>query len=207
MRAPSRVTAYLLDASAGADLLLDTVGGRSNLAQLQAGSSLVGSEHYFVEAASVVRRAERAGLITSAKALSMLRSLAAAPLHRVRIRPLLEEAWLKRGHLTVHDALYVVLAEHLNATLVTSYLRLTRSPHSVVAVITPQSPTPARCQTGERADGACYRWCLTPSVTLSRRLILSSRTLRGRYRGGGYRHHRCLPGQVRAGSRGHRPST
>lgn len=131
------MTTYVLDASAGADLLLDTFGGRSILDQLQSGAQWWVPEHYFVEVASVLRRAELSGLINSALAVSALRSLSVAPLRRVQIRPLLDEAWSKRGHLTIYDALYVVLAEHLNATLVTSDLRLARSPNLNVTVIVP----------------------------------------------------------------------
>ena len=131
------MTTYVLDASSGADLLLDTVGGRSILDQLQLGAQWWVPEHYFVEVASVLRRAELSGLINPTKAASALRSLTVAPLHRVQVRPLLEEAWSKRGHLTVYDALYVVLAQHLNATLVTSDLRLARSPQLSVPVIVP----------------------------------------------------------------------
>lgn len=50
---------------------------------------------------------------------------------------MLDEAWSKRGHLTVYDALYVGLAEHLNATLVTGDLRLARSPQLNVTLIVP----------------------------------------------------------------------
>jgi len=131
------VTTYVLDASAGADLLLDTVDGRSIFGQLQTGAQWWVPEHYFVEVASVLRRAELSGMINAAKAASGLRLLSVAPLHRVQIRPLLEEALSKRGHLTVYDALYIVLAEHLNATLVTSNLRLARSPQMNITVIVP----------------------------------------------------------------------
>lgn len=131
------MTTYVLDASAGTDLLLATVGGRSILDQLQSGAQWWVPEHYFVEVASVLRRAELSGLINSAKAASAFRLPAAAPLHRVQTRPLLEEAWSKRGHLTVYDALYIVLAEHLHPTLVTSDLRLARSPQLSVTVIVP----------------------------------------------------------------------
>ena len=131
------MTTYVLDASAGADLLLDTLSGRSIFDQLESGAHWWVPEHYFVEVASVLRRAELSGLINSGKAASALKLLTAAPLHRAQIRPLLEEAWSKRGHLTVYDALYVVLAEHLNATLVTSDLRLARSPQLSVTVIVP----------------------------------------------------------------------
>ena len=69
------MTTYVLDASAGADLLLDTLGGRSILNQLQSGAQWWVPEHYFVEVASVLRRAELGGIINSAEAASALRSL------------------------------------------------------------------------------------------------------------------------------------
>ena len=60
-----------------------------------------------------------------------------AVLRRAQIRPLLVEAWNRRTTLTVADALYVVLAEHLDATLVTADERLARAPGVTVSMITP----------------------------------------------------------------------
>ncbi len=130
------MTVCVLDASAGADLLLDTDVGRRLVDRLEVGPDWWVPEHYFVEVASVVRRAESTGAITTVKATAALRSLNIAPLRRVQVRPLLNAAWAKRGHLTVYDALYVALAEHLGATLVTTDLRLSRSPQLGVPVIT-----------------------------------------------------------------------
>lgn len=62
------MTTYVLDASAGAALLLDTADGRSILGQLQSGAQWWVPEHYFVEVASVLRRAELSGIINSANA-------------------------------------------------------------------------------------------------------------------------------------------
>lgn len=44
-------------------------------------------------------------------------------------------AWNRRGHLTVADALYVVLAEELDATLVASDTKLGNSPGLTVSVL------------------------------------------------------------------------
>ena len=131
------MTAYVLDASAGADLLLDTQVGRDLIERLEHGAQWWVPEHYFVEVASVLRRAELSGAISPATASSALRSLASAPLRRVQIRPLLHEAWAQRGQLTMYDALYVALAVHLDATLVTRDRRLARSPGLRVPVIAP----------------------------------------------------------------------
>lgn len=53
-----------------------------------------------------------------------------AVVRRAEVRPLLADAWTRRSNLTVADALYVVLAEHVGATLVTADERLARSPDS-----------------------------------------------------------------------------
>jgi predicted nucleic acid-binding protein len=55
----------------------------------------------------------------------------------VQVRPLLGEAWKRRGHLTIADAIYVVLAEQLGAVLVTADGNLARSPGLAVPAITP----------------------------------------------------------------------
>jgi predicted nucleic acid-binding protein len=131
------VTTYVLDASAGTDLLLDTSVGRSLIPRLQAGAQWWVPEHYFVEVAAVLRRAELAGSIDEATARRACDSLATAPLRRAQVRPLLTDAWSKRANITIHDALYVVLAEHLHAVLVTTDRRLANVHNLTVEVISP----------------------------------------------------------------------
>jgi len=94
-------------------------------------------EHYFIEVAGAIRRAEYTKAITSAQALSAFDALRRGRLHRVQIRPLLDEAWARRGHLTVADAVYVILAEQIGARLVTADLKLAGSPGLRVPSITP----------------------------------------------------------------------
>jgi len=131
------VTLYVLDASAGADLLLDTNVGRRLLPRIQSGAQWWVPEHYFVEVASVVRRAALGRLISQRRARDAMRLLVAAPLRRVQVRPLLRSAWERHTHLTMYDALYVVLAEHLGAALVTSDLRLAGCPQLNVPLVAP----------------------------------------------------------------------
>lgn len=131
------MTVYVLDASAGADLLLDTASGRSLVHQFESDAEWWVPEHYFVEVASVIRRAELGGGLTIAEATIALDRLDQAPLRRAQIRPLLKAAWRTRANLTVYDALYVVLAEHLDASLVTADLRLAHAPNLPVSTITP----------------------------------------------------------------------
>ena len=127
----------VLDASAGFKLLLGTVTGHALLQQLPAQIEWWVPEHYFVETASAIRRAENLSAITPAQAADAFERLSSATVHRAQVRPLLTLAWQRRGHLTIADGIYVVLAEQISATLVTADLRLSRSPGLVVPTITP----------------------------------------------------------------------
>lgn len=127
----------VLDASAGFELLLGTVVGHALLRQLPSESEWWVPEHYYVETTSAIRRAENLEAITPAQATDAFERLSSATLHRAQLRPLLALAWQRRGHLTIADGLYVVLAEQIKATLVTADLRLSRSPGLAVPTITP----------------------------------------------------------------------
>jgi predicted nucleic acid-binding protein len=126
----------VLDASAGFELLLTTTTGQAILRQVPPRAEWWVPEHYFIEVAGAIRRAEYTKAITSAQAVSAFDALQAGRLHRVQVRPLLDEAWVRRGHLTVADAVYVILAEQLGARLVTADRKLARSPGLRVPTIT-----------------------------------------------------------------------
>lgn len=87
------MTTYVLDASAGADLLLDTQVGRTILSRLQPGSQWWVPEHYFVKVASVVRRAELTGMITTTKRSP--RFAHSRPLHSIVSK--FGRCWVMRG--------------------------------------------------------------------------------------------------------------
>jgi predicted nucleic acid-binding protein len=131
------VTPFVLDASAGVELLLDTERGRQIQDQLPAGVDWWAPEHYFVEAAGALRRALIRQAAPEAKIVEAISNLTVAPLRRVQVRPLIPDAWVKRDNLFIADALYVVLAEHLGATLVTADLKLVASPGITVPTIHP----------------------------------------------------------------------
>ncbi|MBS1836692.1 MAG: type II toxin-antitoxin system VapC family toxin [Actinobacteria bacterium] len=131
------MTDLVLDASASVDLLLDTATGRRLQPLLPTGAHWWVPEHFFAEVAGALRRAELRGGVLSARAAQAMTSLSTAPLRRVQVRPLLADAWSKRANLTIADALYVVLAEHLDATLVTTDINLSNAPTLRVATIHP----------------------------------------------------------------------
>lgn len=129
------MTNLVLDASASVDLLLDTAAGRRRQPLLLTGAHWWVPEHFFAEVAGALRRAELRGGVLNARVAQAMTSLSTAPLRRVQVRPLLADAWSKRANLTIADALYVVLAEHLDATLVTTDINLSNAPTLRVATI------------------------------------------------------------------------
>ncbi len=127
----------VIDASAGVELLLNTSTGSALRAKLPAQAVEWVPEVYYAEVAAVLRRAELAGRITTPRTAAAISRLLAAPLRRVQVKPLLAEAWTLRHNITVPDALYVVLARHLGAELVTVDVKLANAPGIGVPVIQP----------------------------------------------------------------------
>ena len=133
------MTPIVIDASAGVEMVLRTEIGRMLRAQIPASATLWAPGHYFSEVGAVLRRLEVNGQQPPARIQQSLDVVLSQPVQRVSIRPLMSEAWTMRHNLTFADALYVVVAQHLDAPIVTADERLARSPRLPVATITPSS--------------------------------------------------------------------
>ncbi len=131
------MTDIVIDASAGVDRLLDTVSGRALLAKLPSHARWWAPEHYLVEVAATLRRAELNGAAPAARVAVAFEQLRTGRFLRAQVRQLMPAAWALRGHLTFADALYVVLADQLGAPLVTSDVNLASAPGLTVTTITP----------------------------------------------------------------------
>ncbi len=131
------MTDIVLDASAGVELALRTPVGRQLRRRLPTGATTWVPEHYYAEATAVLRRDEISGRLAPSRVQAALDRLLAVPAHRFAVKPLMHEAWRLRNNLTIADALYVVVAQHLGAELVTTDLRLANAPGLPVATITP----------------------------------------------------------------------
>ncbi|HUR24370.1 MAG TPA: type II toxin-antitoxin system VapC family toxin [Acidimicrobiales bacterium] len=131
------MTAIVLDACAGVEIALQTPMGRHLQAKIPAGSTTWVPEHYFAEATAVLRRDEMHQRHSAAKIQVALDRLLTSPVRRVSVRPLIPEAWRLRHNITIGDGIYVVMAQHLQAELVTTDLKLARSPTLPVSTITP----------------------------------------------------------------------
>lgn len=117
----------VVDASCVAEVVLagpdaEPVRGRLADDPEQAAPHLVDAE-----VLGVVRRAHRRGDVDGTAARQAIDDLESWPAIRVDHRPLLERAWQLRDSLSAPDALYVALAEQLEATLLTLDWRLARA--------------------------------------------------------------------------------
>jgi predicted nucleic acid-binding protein len=118
----------VLDASAVVELLLDTATGRrvsTLIADAEVGLHV---PHLLdVETISALRRFAREGLVDDEEAEAAIDNLLALDLQRHSHEGLLERVWALRKNVSAYDAIYVALAEALNATLITCDGRLARA--------------------------------------------------------------------------------
>ncbi len=131
------MTDVVIDASAGVEMALRTAVGLRLEAQLPTQAAFWVPEHYFAEITGAFRRIELAGTFVPGRMQLSLDAALEQPVRRVGVRPLILEAWSRRHNLTIGDAVYVVLAEHLDAALVTADQRLANAPNLRVSTISP----------------------------------------------------------------------
>ena len=119
----------VVDASAAVDLLLRAPGSDPLAERLLASGEALHAPHLLdVEVAQVLRRHESRGRLSAARGRLALELLQLMPIVRHGHARLLKRAWRLRGNLTAYDAVYVALAEALEAALVTRDRRLATAP-------------------------------------------------------------------------------
>jgi predicted nucleic acid-binding protein len=110
----------VIDASAMAEFLLQTPLGSRVEERLFRNRDDFHAPHLLdVEVAQALRRLVRTGEVPAERAEEALADLAAFDVHRHPHTPILDRAWELRSNLTAYDAMYVVLAEAIDAALVT----------------------------------------------------------------------------------------
>ncbi len=130
-------TPIVLDASAGVEILLLTPTGCRLLAKLPPDTEDWVPELYFAEVAAVLRHDVSRARYPPARIEAAFDRLMTAQLRRVAVRPLLREARLMRQNLTVADAVYVAMARHLGAPIVTTDLELAATPGLGISTVVP----------------------------------------------------------------------
>jgi predicted nucleic acid-binding protein len=119
----------VVDASAILETLLRTPAATAVESWLFAPSQTLHVPHLLdVEVAQVVRRYAANREIDVERGRMALADLADFPLHRYPHDILLPRVWDLRNNLTAYDAIYVALAEVLDAPLLTRDKRLAASP-------------------------------------------------------------------------------
>lgn len=119
----------VVDASALFEVVADTPGAEVVRALLHADPDHAAPHLIDAEVLSVVQTHHRSGRLDDTAAAQAVEDLAAWPGERWSHRPLLARAWDLRDNLRSYDALYVALAEALDATLLTLDGRLGRAPN------------------------------------------------------------------------------
>ena len=92
------------------------------------GERAVAPELLDVEVVSAWRRHEAEGRLDLKRAALARADLRVFPARRVSHRLLMDRAWELRANATVYDAIYVALAELLDAPLVTADRKLAKAP-------------------------------------------------------------------------------
>jgi predicted nucleic acid-binding protein len=119
----------VVDASALIEVLLRSPKAAVIEARLFAPGETLHAPHLIdVEVAQVMRRYAASGDIDGERGRAALTDLADLPLRRYPHDLLLPRVWSLRNNLTAYDAVYVALAEALDAVLLTGDRRLAAAP-------------------------------------------------------------------------------
>jgi predicted nucleic acid-binding protein len=129
------VTPVVIDASAGVELAADTVRGRALRGLLPADAVPWVPELFYVECGAVLRRWDLNRVLPPAQVSQAVDELMAWPLRITQVRGLFADAWRLRANVTFADAIYVALAEHIDADLLSDDIRLANAPGLPVRIL------------------------------------------------------------------------
>lgn len=119
-RTSSRVAEKLVvDASAMVDYLVDSPLA-PRVAERIADSEILVPAHFDAEVLSALGRLHRGGELNEAEVDARVALTAQAPFQRHLLAPLLEGAWARHHNVRLADALYIELAEQVDATIITT---------------------------------------------------------------------------------------
>lgn len=118
----------VVDASAVIDLLLQSGKGKKVAARILDPDETLHVPHLIeIEVTQVLRRFMLAGELTEARGRDALSDLTDLPFIRYPHTEFLQRVWDMRSSLSAYDAVYVALAEVLEAPLVTTDGKLSRA--------------------------------------------------------------------------------
>lgn len=118
----------VVDASVLFEVVADTPASEGLRRRLAADTDHAAPHLVDAEVLSVIQAQHRRGALDETAASQAVDDLGRWPGERWPHRPLLARAWALRSNVRGYDALYVVLAEALGATLLTLDRRLAHAP-------------------------------------------------------------------------------
>jgi len=127
----------VLDASAAIEWLLQSPAGLRIDKRISSPSQSLHAPHLLdVEVAQVLRRYVRDKTMTEQRGQEALEDFSDLHLHRYSHDFLLPRVWVLRATLTAYDAVYVALAEILDAPLLTCDTRIASAPghHATIEI-------------------------------------------------------------------------
>jgi predicted nucleic acid-binding protein len=125
----------VVDASALLEFLLQTpLGARVEARLFRDGHELHAPHLMDVEVVQGLRRLVRIGEVSSVRADEAIADLTDLDLHRHGHLDLLARAWKLRHNITAYDAMYIALAEAIEAPVVTCDNPLAEAPGSRVLI-------------------------------------------------------------------------
>ena len=104
---------------------------------LLAADALVGPELLLVETANILRRLERARMLSTLEATSAHRDVRRLSVELFPFEPFAERIWALRHNLTAYDAWYVAVAEFVGGRLVTLGGHLARAAGPRCEIVVP----------------------------------------------------------------------
>jgi predicted nucleic acid-binding protein len=123
------VSIVVVDASAGVEIVASTRRGNAIARLIPAGSEGWVPEHFYAEVLAVLRRQFLVeATISEAQATAAVTRLSSWHLRRASVAALVPAAWRYRHNMTAADALYVALAQHVGAALLTDDHHLVEAP-------------------------------------------------------------------------------
>lgn len=128
---PSQI---VIDASALVELLTHSpLAGKID--QAIGGAELIAPDVLNPEVLQSLRRLERGGQLTSARASMAVAQLVGSQIQCIPTSGLLNEAWSIRANVSAYDACYVALARMFECPLLTTDRPLTRAPDLRIPMI------------------------------------------------------------------------
>ncbi len=109
----------VIDASAMVDYLVDSPLA-ARVAERIANNEILVPAHFDAEVLSALGRLHRGGELSEAEVETRVALTAQAPFHRHLLAPLLEGAWERHHNVRLVHALYIELANQVDATIITT---------------------------------------------------------------------------------------